>query len=262
MRRLNPLDGLSRLPSSRKALLRKYATIFVRHWPLNTSLSLLSLTYGTGKKGEGYIAHYQRHFKAIRNKELRILEIGIGGYKDPASGGHSLRMWKTYFPKSMIYGIDIFDKTFIEEPRIKTFRGSQNDPDFLCHVADEIGGIDIVIDDGSHVNNHVIQSFKTLFPKLRDNGIYVIEDLYTSFWPHFGGSFESLHYPKTSISMLTSLVHGLNYQLIPNRTPSYFDENIVAVHFYHGISFVFKGRNERNLPAFLINELEAAKKKH
>jgi hypothetical protein len=44
-------------------------------------------------------------------KKLNILEIGIGVYKRSQDGGEFLRMWKVYFPKSIIYGIDIYDNT-------------------------------------------------------------------------------------------------------------------------------------------------------
>ena len=75
-----------------------------------------------------------------------------------------MRMWKSYFKKSNIFGIDIFDKKAHEENRIKTFKGSQTDEKFLKDIVSKIGKIDIVIDDGSHINEHVIQTFKILFP--------------------------------------------------------------------------------------------------
>ena len=114
---------------------------------------------------------------------MNLLEIGVGGYDDPKQGGHSLRMWKDYFPNANIYAIDLYDKSALQEPRIHIFQGSQADPDFLKWVAGEIGQLDIVIDDGSHVNEHVIVSFQTLFPLLADNGIYAIEDLHTAYLP-------------------------------------------------------------------------------
>lgn len=77
-----------------------------------------------------YGQHYQHHFAPLRTKKLKILEIGVGGYDDPLSGGDSLRMWKTYFPNSMIYGLDIVDKSSLEEDRIKIFQGSQVDEVF------------------------------------------------------------------------------------------------------------------------------------
>jgi hypothetical protein len=195
-----------------------------------------------------YAKHYQEHFHAIRNRSLNILEIGIGGYQDLMSGGESLRMWKSYFPCSRVYGIDIHDKTMHDEPRIKTFRGSQADEAFLRYVADQIGPIDIIIDDGSHVNEHVIKSFSVLFPLLKLGGIYAIEDLQTSYWDEsFGGwgGSQDLSAAHTSMNFLKSLTDGLNYQEFtnPDYVPSYFDKTISSIHFYHNLAFVYKNPN-------------------
>jgi demethylmacrocin O-methyltransferase len=211
------------------------------------NLTELAKLHETDKWGSHwYVPHYERHFKDLRRKKLRILEIGVGGYANPSAGGASLRMWKDYFPKSSIYSLDIFDKSSLEEGRIKIFRGSQNDPDFLRKVIEEMGGLDIVIDDGSHINEHVVTSFRTLFPLLSENGIYVIEDTQTSYWPDFGGDSYDLNNPNTIMNFLKSLTDGLNYEEIArkNRRLSDFDSNIVSVHFYHNIVFIYKGRNE------------------
>ena len=125
---------------------------------------------------------------------LNILEIGIGGYDDPRSGGGSLRMWRTYFPNSR-FPIDIVDKSPHDERRITTFMGSQTDEEFLADVIGRIGKVDIIIDDGSHRNDHVLQSFRFLFPLLDNGGIYVVEDTQTSYWTEYGG-----HKPRNELS--------------------------------------------------------------
>ena len=72
------------------------------------NLTELAKIHETDKWGSHWYApHYERHFKDLRKKKLRILEIGVGGYADPSAGGASLRMWKYYFPKSSIYALDI-----------------------------------------------------------------------------------------------------------------------------------------------------------
>lgn len=232
------------LSDRQKKMIKKILRIFL---PPSQSLNLLALKYGTDKWSHGYIKHYQRYFDPIRKKKLNILEIGVGGYGDSKSGGASLRMWQEYFPKSMVYAIDLEDKRCHEDKRIKIFQGSQNDPVFLERVATEIGQIDVVIDDGSHINEHVITSFRTLFPYLAEEGIYVIEDVNTSYYLNYGGNWENLNEPTTSMSMLKSLIDGLNYEYIPNRSPTYFDENIISINFHPKIVFIFKGRNKHIL---------------
>jgi hypothetical protein len=228
--------------SAIKNTLKKVASM----WPSNTSLTVLAIKYGTDKWTHGYIPKYEKYFSPLRQKKLNILEIGIGGYKYPKAGGESLRMWKEYFPNSMIYGIDIYDKKPHEEERIRVFQGSQDDPEFLKKVVKKTGSLDLIIDDGSHVSEHVISSFWTLFPLLSNNGIYVIEDLQTSYIPKYGGSRENFNYSGTSVGFLKRLIDGLNYQWIKAHTPTYFDQNIVAMHFYPKIAFIFKGENKRD----------------
>lgn len=120
-----------------------------------SDLTRLAHLYHTDKSGHHeYTRHYQRHFESLRNFNLNILEIGVGGFESATAGGNSLRMWKKYFPKGKIYGIDIYDKSGIDEDRIKTFCGSQADSEFLRRIVEEIGEVDIIVDDGSHQNQH------------------------------------------------------------------------------------------------------------
>jgi hypothetical protein len=211
------------------------------------NLSKLAEAYKTDKGGvHCYTKRYQSHFNSLRLKKLNVLEIGIGGYDNPWDGGSSLRMWKDYFVNSRIFGIDIHDKSNHDEHRIKTFKGSQIDEEFLKKVVNEIGTIDIIIDDGSHFNDHVIKTFKVLFPLLSSNGIYAIEDLQTSYWDYgdFGGS-KNLLAPHTSINFLKNLIDGLNYEefMLDEYSPSYFDTHVVSISFYHNLAFIEKGLN-------------------
>ena len=234
-----------RSPETYKYLREKYTQI--RSIAFSHDLVRLALIHDSAKWGiHWYAKHYENHFKSLRWRKLKILEIGTGGYDNPNKGGKSLRMWKYFFPRSDIFSIDIFDKSALEEPRIKIFQGNQNDPDFLKTVVENMSRVDIVIDDGSHVNDHVITSFQTLFPLVSDGGIYVIEDTQTSYWPEFGGDSYDLRNANTTMNFLKSLADGLNYQEIArkNYQPSYFEKNIVALHFYHNLAFLYKGKND------------------
>ncbi len=241
-----------------KAQLKKKLTVSQK-WALKhvlygfkfrNDLAKLAVAFGTDKEGgHHYARHYHRHFEPLRRKKLNILEIGIGGYENPRLGGESLRMWKAYFPNSRIYGIDIYDKTYHEQHRIKTFRGSQVDEEFAKKVAKEIGAIDIIIDDGSHLNEHIIATFKIFFPLMSLNGIYVVEDLQTSYWDslygtNWGGS-KDLTASHTCMNFFKNLIDGLNHDefLLDDYAPGYFDKHIVSMHFYHNLAFIYKGLN-------------------
>jgi hypothetical protein len=201
-----------------------------------------------------YLPHYEWHLKKLRNRKLNILEIGIGGYQSAQSGGSSLKMWRDYFAHSNIFGIDIEDKSWLDGDRIKTFRGSQDDEEFLLKVCNETGPLDIVIDDGSHINRHVIASFKFLFPRLKATGIYVVEDIQTSYWgkafgTDWGGSSDRKS-DTTTMGFFKSLTDGLNYAdfMEPRYQPTYFDKHIVSMSFYHNLIFIQKGLNNEGSP--------------
>ena len=228
----------------RHSLRRRFAEPLAIFYPGN--LSRLAQIYGSDKWAEHwYCKHYERHFAHLRKKKIVLLEIGIGGYKDPKSGGRSLRMWRKYFPHGRIYGIDIADKSPHNERRIHTFQGDQSDETFLKRVIAETGPPDIIIDDGSHLNSHVLKTFEILLPLLGENGIYVVEDTQTSYWPEFGGDSVDLNSARTSMGMLKGLVDGLNHAefILPGFVPSFYDEHIVSVHFYHNLVFVCRGLN-------------------
>ena len=176
-------------------------------------MTALAACYGTDKY-HNYMEVYMQLFSRLRKKRLNILEIGIGGFEDPLAGGASLRMWRTYFPNSRINGIDLHDKTPHNEKRIKTFQGSQDDESFVKRTADQIGRLDIIIDDGSHVCAHVIKSFEVLFPRLAPGGIYVVEDTHTSYSEEFGGSVTDPDSAQTMVGYFKKLVHAVNRETI------------------------------------------------
>jgi len=191
----------------------------IKAFGLGRDLNKLGRIYGTDKIGTHfYTPHYQTHLRRFKYKRINLLEIGVGGYENPYGGGRSLRMWKKYFPFGKIFSLDIYDKSALQENRIKIFKGSQVDKNFLDKVIEVTGEIDIIIDDGSHINEHVIETFNLLFPKLKDGGIYVIEDTQTSYWEDFGGDSADLNNPKTMMNYFKSLTDALNNQefVIPN----------------------------------------------
>ncbi|KAL6364625.1 hypothetical protein LRP88_01745 [Fusarium phalaenopsidis] len=207
--------------------------------------------------GHLYAPHYDFHFSPFRHREINVLEIGVGGFDDPKAGGESLRMWKEYFPKAQIVGLDYYDKTSMQEDRIRIYQGSQDDATLLQRIHDECGGFDIIVDDGSHRCDHVIASFKILFPLLKTGGVYAVEDLKTSYWKVTGGSSTDLTATSTSMGFFKSLLDGLNYKEfeLPGYEPTYFDKHIVSMTFYHSIGFITKGNNDEESIIMVNNQM-------
>ena len=153
-------------------------------------------------KWKHYFPIYERHFAPFVNRSATVLEIGCGD-------GGSLHMWKRYFgPHAQIVGIDIESNcASFEADQIAVRIGSQDDRAFLDRVVTEFGPFDVVIDDGSHVQAHISTSFLHLYGGLSKNGVYLVEDLHTAYWPEFGGG---LRKPETFIEVAKGLIDELN----------------------------------------------------
>ena len=91
-----------------------------------------------------------------------------------------------------------------------------------------------------------------LFKHLKSQGIYVIEDLHTSYMGKFGGGFRK---PKTTIEFLKGLIDEINFRgrdgsgdpskllnspFVEQFELSYFEKTIESIHFYKSICFIFK----------------------
>lgn len=214
-----------------------------------SKLAKLAVEMDSDKWGSHWYAdHYERHFAPFRWKRIKLMEIGIGGDADPSAGGGSLRMWERYFRRGQIIGVDIHDKSPHAARRISIYKGDQGDSTFLKHVVAETGLPDIIIDDGSHLNHHVIGSFEVLFPLLKPGGIYAIEDTQSSYWPKYGGGRGDPAAMATVplMEFFKKLTDGLNFAefLEPDYVPNYYDQNIVSMHFYHNLIFIYKDSND------------------
>jgi hypothetical protein len=187
------------------------ADIVGKYGPQGDLLEIYATTTDTlVHKWHHYLPIYERYFGPWRHRPaqpLRFLEIGV-------SGGGSLAMWRRYFgPEAIIFGIDINPACAAFNGQAGQVRiGSQDDADFLRSVVAEMGGIDVVLDDGSHVMAHVKASLQTLFPLLSLGGTYMIEDLHTAYSKEFGGGFKSpdnfFDFVRASIDDMHQWYHG------------------------------------------------------
>jgi 23S rRNA U2552 (ribose-2'-O)-methylase RlmE/FtsJ len=186
-----------------------------------------------------YFDIYDRHFARFKNKEMTILEIGV-------SQGGSLQMWKNYFGSgAKIYGIDINPKCKeLEEENIKIFIGSQSDRKFLNEIKKSIPPVDILIDDGGHTMLQQIVSYEELFDHIKDNGVYLCEDLHTSYWLKYGGGYKRkgtfIEYSKNFIDLLNAH-HSEQLELRVNK----FTKSVDSIHYYDSILVIEKRIREK-----------------
>lgn len=184
-------------------------------------MSLLNLHKSkTGKlsdKWESYLTVYDSLFQDFKTKEISLVEIGV-------QNGGSLETWSEYFINAIrIVGVDI-------DPRCAGLKFL--DPRIEVHIQDSKtaipGKYDIIIDDGSHGSDDMIQNFKSWFPYLNSGGIYVVEDLH-AMW--MGGYFGS-----GAQNFFGNMVTDVNREFHGEKS---FE--IYKLEFYNSLVVIHKG---------------------
>lgn len=201
----------------------------------------------------GLLVHKWRHYPSIYSREfgpfregfpletgvrpLRFLEIGV-------SEGGSQVFWRNYFgPTATIFGIDIdptcADRVAADISHVRI--GSQADERFLNAVCEEMGGVDIVLDDGSHEAPHQRASFEVLWPLLSPGGVYMIEDVHTAYWSQFQGG---LRRPGTAIEDAKDTVDDLHRWYYREGKSADFPQvqGVESVTFYDSVIAYRKAR--------------------
>ena len=221
------------------------------------TLDDLALKHGTDKasNGHNYCPQYEQYLGHLRNTQPTLLELGV--YE-----GASLRMWRDYFPRGTIVGLDI-------NPLVDEIDGVD------IHVGDQASyedietqlaiyqGFDVIIDDASHLSSLTIKSFELLYPHLKPGGLYVIEDLHSSYHDWFYGNAEACFNPdgqlpkrrgaegrlETAMQFCKRLadevnfkpgaeVHNHKWQLFPEKY--WRGYHLESVQFFYNICFIRK----------------------
>lgn len=170
------------------------------------TLDKIAKSKGTDKSSDvhNYCEKYEKFLPFNRLEPLTILEIGI-------LNGESLGTWREFYPNATIIGIDIMEscKEYEDiENKIFVEIGSQDDSLFLKKVSDKYGPFDLVIDDGSHIQKHMIFSFEQLFSFVKNEGVYIIEDSVTSYWSEYDGGIGR---KNTCIEYFKNLIDDVNF---------------------------------------------------
>jgi hypothetical protein len=191
-----------------------------------------------------YTEIYADYFAPLRDKKIRFLEIGI-------DNGNSVKLWENYFKNASLYFIDItLQNVKYASERSKYFVVDQENPRDLNKFIQETGGLfDVIIDDGGHTMNQQIVSFQCLFPHVKPGGLYIIEDLHTSYWKEFGGGDSQY----TAIAFLKALIDEINFVGYRTSHASHlhidpvisgemniYREQIRSIHFYDSLAVIIK----------------------
>jgi hypothetical protein len=167
------------------------------------ALDELALKHGADKSSEqhGFTAVYERLLEPVRDLPVTMLEIGV-------FEGASLRMWRDYFPRARIFGIDFADSARQHaDSRITVLCGNQMDLRFLDTVVAATGPLDFIVDDGGHRPEQQLTSLFHLWEHLKLAGVYTIEDVHTSYLERWSPGW---HQPGTTIEVLKDLVDDVN----------------------------------------------------
>lgn len=202
-------------------------------------------------KGRGFsnfVDLYADLFEPYRLSATKVFEIGI-------RAGGSIRMWQEYFSKASIYGLDIHNRSVerCKGERIKALVVDQGDPSQLQKFGNEYGKFDIGIEDGSHIWNHQIISFKTLWTYIKPGGLYVVEDILTSYeeWLSKSKSNVNMDYAqgeKSAVQYFKDLIdtlnfHGKDWDSIPKEQYTELQRTVDWVGFRANAIFVKKRKN-------------------
>jgi cephalosporin hydroxylase len=183
-----------------------------------------------------YFPVYECHLSRFVNRTTTFVEIGV-------STGGSLQLWKRYLgPFARIVGIDIDPACkAVEEEQISVRIGDQSDINFLQQIIDEFGSPDVLIDDGSHMMEHIRVSFEFLYPRMDKNGVYLVEDLHTAYWEEYGGGFK---HSGSFIEKCKSLIDEFNADHSRGTVPvSTFSKITHSIHFYDSVAVFERGQH-------------------
>jgi cephalosporin hydroxylase len=209
-------------------------------------LDALAIKYQTDKSSlhHNYCDIYEKFFAQMRNDNFVFIEAGIGGYNFIDRGGQSARMWREYFPNAKIVTFDIHEKKLPDFENIEVFKGSQDDYVFLSNIVNNVGAPKVFIDDGSHLSKQQIITFEAIFPLLQSGGIYVVEDIETSWYERdgFGGTENAEDFTApTAMNYFRKLLNELNSQYIAHYQPDEkYKNKIEAIHFYKNTIIITK----------------------
>ena len=237
-------DALRSLGAPRPSVNEAYRSAFYSgdRWPSMSDNPLFAY-FAANRSGTPldkwvhYFPIYERHLAPFRGSAARLLEIGV--YR-----GGGLDLFRHHLgPDARIVGIDRDESARTVSDRHPVEIGDQADREFLEDVAERHGPFDIVIDDGGHTMDQQIRSIETLFPRLADGGVYIVEDTHTSYWREYsdpadpGSTF--IAWTKDRIDDLHAYHHSTELDL---EQP--WQTDLAAIHAYDSLIVFDKARRD------------------
>jgi hypothetical protein len=209
---------------------------------------LTDLFYKSEKKSlkwEKYFPVYENLLSKYKNKKVTFVEVGI-------LNGGSLEIWKKYFGvNSRIIGVDKNpDCKKFENDNFEIFIGSQSDPNFWKKFYNEVGNVDVILDDGGHTNEQQLITLLESINFINDGGIHIIEDVHTSYLKRYGNpnKYSFINFSKKTIDDINFTFPKLgkfNYSL---------NKVVHSIEFFESIVVYKVNRNLCVENKFIIND--------
>ena len=186
----------------------------------------------TNESGHGFSKLYAQHLDHLKNKNIKILEIG-------SFAGASAAAFSKYFTKSNIYCFDVNISNFIYSSKnIHVYGLNINNENevkkILKNIALETNSnfFDIIIDDGSHYLSDILFSLKNLFRYVKKGGVYIIEDFKHPNYYEYNRNIKHILVDQVLENLQKKILFNSN--VISNDVQSYLQKNIGKIDIYRG----------------------------
>lgn len=218
---------------------QSYRICFYRgHWWREQAQSPMTRYFFGNKAGRPldkwphYFPIYERYLSRFVGSDVRVLEIGV-------FRGGGIDLLADYLgPAARLVGFDIDPAARdLTDPRFPVVIGDQADPADLARVHEQHGPFDVIIDDGGHTVNQQITSAEVLFPLLKDDGVYLIEDVHTSYWDEYqdAGDVTLLDWARDRLDDLNA------YHFSEQEQLTTWQLHMRALHVYDSVVVIEKG---------------------
>lgn len=189
----------------------------------------------------GYHRTYPLFLDSFRNKSITMLEIGVDRQG-------SLELWRNYFNNCIYFGVDIAAKKPESEiyPNFYILYGDQSNRGHLESISNRINSAEFIIDDGSHDPAHQVSTFNFLFDRLLSpGGVYIIEDIETSYWKRhklYGNIINyGVGHPRSLIERIKSIIDCVNSEF--TNSVLYTSSDFISHHCQNSIESITFSHN-------------------
>ena len=162
-----------------------------------------------------YLEVYTQLFEPLQTTQINILEIGI-------FSGAWVEVMHKYFSHSYIVGMDINTSSLVFSKgldRVKIIECDATKKESVTLVENTM--FDIIIDDGSHLENDILTTFDLFLPLLKKEGMFIIEDIDIGKYSFILDKLQS----KCDVNGLELTVHNLCHK------KGRFDDVIAVIRY-------------------------------